>query len=226
MRKVQGERDINLARRMRAVGVPLERDEFEEHLTVHQDRQPLVSFIASRYLTRTYLGTALQTYITIVSNSGVPLALRDLRVWLPWADTPAVLLQDPADPFAPEIYRFPGETSGGFHRSDVIPQSGKTLTRGQAVQGFLLGTHCDPIPRSFRHGTEIPVVFVIEDQFGETYSRELFVMVDRSTEWRPKPKPSRLRRGLFDKPDSPERKHSREVKTVEAAAVCHIKNRT
>jgi hypothetical protein len=226
MCKVQGERDINLAHRMQAVGVPLKLEEFEECLTVHQDKQPLVNSIASRYLTRTYLGITITIYITIVSNSRIPLALRGLRVWLPWADIPVVLLQDPADPFAPEIYRFPGETSGGFHRSELIPQSGKTLTRGQPVEGFLLGTHGDPIPRSFRHGDEIPVVLVIEDQFGETYSRELFVMVDRSTEWRPKPKPPRLRRSLFDKPDGPEREAQPEVTTMEATAGCYVKNRT
>jgi hypothetical protein len=219
MFKGHGEQDGKLAHRMKAVGVPLELDEFEERLTVYVDRLPFVNCIASRYLARTYLGTTIQAYITIVSNSGVPLALRGLRVWLPWTDVPVVLLQDPADPFAPEIYTFPGQTSGGFHRSDVIPQSGKTLTRGQVLEGFLLGSHSDPIPRSLRHGTELPIVLVIEDQFEETYSRELFLTVDRSTEWGPKPKPLPPRRKLFDEPYILKREAQPEIKTVEATVV-------
>jgi hypothetical protein len=143
----------------------------------------------------------IQLYIRLVSNSGVPLTLRGLRLWLPWADTPVVLLQDPADPFAPATYRFPGETSGGFDKSQVIAQFRKTLTRGRPVEGFLLGYHGEPIPRSFRHGTKVPVVLTIEDQFGEIYSRELFLTVDRSAERGPKPKPARPRKRLFDQPD-------------------------
>jgi hypothetical protein len=41
----------------------------------------------------------------------------------------------------PETYRFPSETSGGFEKSEVVAQSAKKLTRGQSVEGFLLGYH-------------------------------------------------------------------------------------
>ena len=226
MVKVHGERDTNLARRMRAVGVPLEPAEFEERLIVHQDREPFVNSIASHYLTRNLIGLTIQLYIMLVSNSEVPLTLRGLRVWLPWADTPVVLLQDPADPIAPETYRFPGQTSGGFDKSQVIVQSGKKLTRGRFVKGFLLGYHGDPIPRSFRHGTEVPIELTIEDQFGEVYSRELFLTVDRSAERGHKPKPPRPRRSLFDKPECPKSEEQPKGKAVEATDASYVKNRT
>jgi hypothetical protein len=216
MARIHGERDLNLAHRMRAVGVPLDRDEFEERLIVQQDREPLVNSIASRYLTRSHIGLSIQLYITIVSNSGAPLTLHGFRIWLPWSDTPVALLQDPADPFAPATYRFPGETSGGFDRSQLIARSCKTLTRGQAVEGFLLGSHGDPIPRSFRHGTEVPVVLVIEDQFGEVYSKELFLTVDRLAERGSKPKLPQPRKRLFDRVDSPIEEAQPKAETVKA----------
>jgi hypothetical protein len=71
-------------------------------------------------------------------GSRVPLALCGLQVWSPRTETPVVLLLDPADPFAPQTYRFPGQTSGGFDKSEVIVQFGK-LTRGRCVEGFLRG---------------------------------------------------------------------------------------
>ena len=145
---------------------------------------------------------------------------------LPWTDTPVCLLQDPADPFAPEIYRFPGERSGGFHRSQLIAQSGKTLTRREPLEGFLLGFHDDPIPRSFRHGTKAPIVLTIEDQFGETYSRELFLTVDRLAERGPKPKPSRPLRNLFDKPDSPKSKEQTKSNLAEVTAASCVEELT
>lgn len=198
MFKVRGEWDFNLAQRMRVVGVPLDRDEFEERLIVHQD--PHVGSVALRYLIDLY--TTIQLYVVIASNSRIPLRLCGVQVSLLWTNIPVELLQDPADPFAPQTYRFPGQTSGGFDKSDIIVQSGKTLTRGQSVEGFLLGYDADPIPQSIRHGSEVPVVLTIEDQFRGTYNKELFAKIDRSAEWGPKPKSARSRRNLFDKPDS------------------------
>jgi hypothetical protein len=226
MVRAYGERDIDLARRMQAVGVPLELDEFKERLIVHQAREPFVDSIAASYLTRSHIGLTIQIYITIISNSGVPLTLCGLQVGLPWTSTPVELLQDPADPFAPEIYRFPGQTSGGIDKSAVIVQSGKKLTRGRSVEGFLLGCHFDPIPLSFRHGTKVPVVLTIEDQFGEFHSRELFLAVDRTAEQGPKPKPPQPRRSLFDKPDSLKREAQHKGNAVEATTSSYVKNRT
>jgi len=223
MVRVRGERDINLAQRMRAVGVPLERDEFAERLIVQQDRGPFGNSIAVRYLTRSHMYITFKLYTRLVSNSEVPVTLRGLQVRLPWTDTPVELLQDPADPFAPQTYRFPGQTSGGFDRSQVIVQSAKTITRERSIEGFLLGYHADPIPRSFRHGAKVPVVLTIEDQLGETYSRELFLMVDRSAELGPKPKPPRPRRSLFDKPDSPKTEAQPKGKAVEATDASYAK---
>ncbi len=225
MVRVHGERDINLAHRMRAVGVPLDLDEFEKRLIVLQEGEPPVDIIASYYLTSYTIGLIVQTYLTLLCDKGGPFTLRGLRVWLPWIDTPVILLQDPADPFAPRTYRFPGQTSGGFDKSEVIVQSGKTLTRGRSVEGLLLGYHFDPIPQSFRHGTKVPIELRIEDQFGEFYSRELFLTVDRTAEWGPKPKHPPPRRSLFDKADSPEREEWPKGKAVEATTAPYHRDR-
>ncbi len=225
MVRVHGERDINLAHRMRVAGVPLALDEFEERLIVQQEGDPLVDSIAASYLTRNHIGLTITVYIRVICNSGVPCTLCGLRVWLLWTDIPVELLQDPADPFAPRTYRFPGQTSGGFDKSEVIVQSGKTLTRGRSVEGLLLGYHFDPIPQSFRHGTKVPIELGIEDQFGEFYSRELFLTVDRTAEWGPKPKHPPPRRSLFDKADSPEREERPKGKAVEATTAPYHRDR-
>jgi hypothetical protein len=224
MIRVHGERDINLAYRMRAVGVPLELDEFEERQIVQQAREPLVDSIAAHYLTQNHIGLTVQLYVSIAYNSGVPLMLCGLQVRLPWTDNLVELLADPVDPFAPATYRFPGQKSIEFDKSEVIVHSGKTLTRGRLVEGFLLGYHCDPIPRSYRHGSEVPVVLTIEDQFGELYSRELFLTVDRTAERKPKPNSRPPRRSLFDEADSPTIGAQAKGNAVVATAVC-MKNR-
>jgi hypothetical protein len=210
---------------MHAAGVPLEQNEFEERLIVYQDRQPLVNSIASHWLTRNYMGVIIQYYVTIGSNSGIPFRLNGIEVNLPWSDMRVELMQDPADPLAPQTYGFPRQTSGGFDKSEVLIQSAKTLTHGQSVYGFVFGQHPDPIPPSFRHGTEVPVVLTIEDQFGEFYSRELFLTVDRSAESGPKPKPLPSRGSLFDKADGPEREAQPESEPV-LAKVIGLSSRT
>lgn len=203
MSKFQSERDRDQAYRMKALQIPIKTDEFEERLIVCQDKEPCANTIASRYLTTNHMGLTLTSYLRVINNSEIHLTLCGFQVSLPWKDTPALLLQDPADPFAPQTYRFPGENSGGFDISQIIVQSGRTLTRGRYVEGFLLGYDVDPIPPSYRSGTELPVVLTIEDQFGEVYSNELFLAVDRSAERQPKliPKPSRRRKRLFEKQD-------------------------
>jgi hypothetical protein len=222
----RGEQDLNLADRLRAVGVPLERDEFEECLIVRQSREPFVNSIASRFLTRNYIGLTIHTYITIISNSRDPLRLCGFQVRLPWTDSPIELLQTPSDSFAPPTCKFPGQVHGGFDKSQLIVQFGKKLTRGQSVEGFLLGYHGDPIPRSFRHGAKVPVVLTIADQFGEFYLRELRLTVDRTAERGPKPAPPRPRRRLFDKSDKPKREAQLKGSSMETTAAFPVRNQT
>jgi hypothetical protein len=175
---------------------------FEEALIITQGEGLGENSIASRYLCRHFISLIIIVYIKIVGNSTVPLTLCSFQLNLLWKDSPASLLPDPADLFAPLTYRFPGQSGEQFDRSDVIVQSGKTLRRGQSVEGFLLAYDGDPIPNTFRHGSNVPVVLNIADQFGGIYSKELSLRADRSVEWRPKPQPARPRRRLFDQPDS------------------------
>jgi hypothetical protein len=203
MSRVKNELELAVAQRMRALGIPLDQKESKERVLVSQDRTPLVNIIATKYLSSRSLGTAITTYVTIVNNSEIPLALCGIQLNLPWKDAPAILLQDPADDFSPQVYRFPGEMDGGFDRSDMLPHTGVTLRFGRSVEGFIFAYDLDPVPPGFRHGQEVPVLLVIEDQFGELYERELLLAVDRTVERGPKPKPHRPQRkgSLFDKRD-------------------------
>ena len=219
--------DLQLARRMHVVGVPLDLGEFEDSLIIRQDRESVVHSIASSYISSHHIGLVIITYIKVVGNSPVPLRLCGFDLRLPWQECPATLLPDPADPLAPAIYKFPGNNGSRFDHSQIIWQSGKTLRRGNSHEGFLLAFEHDPLPIDFKHGVGVPVVLNIFDQFDEIHTQELTLTADRSVEWLPKPKLSPRRRNLFDKRDSricesrcASRPAPRESKTVECAVSC------
>jgi hypothetical protein len=83
----------------------------------------------------------------------------------------------------------------------VIPQSGKTLRRGRAIEGYLLAIDPDPIPPEIHHGARVTAKLTILDQYDEGHPNDLSLWVDRSAEWGPKPKALKPRRSLFDYPD-------------------------
>jgi hypothetical protein len=120
---------------------------------------------------------------------------------LPWKNTPASLLQDPADSNAPAIYKFPRYNASQYDRSEVIFQSGKTLRRGQLLEGYLLAVDPEPVPSEIRHGTDITAKLTIFDQFDAEHSSDLILRADRSAEWGPKPVAPKPRKRLFDNPD-------------------------
>jgi hypothetical protein len=145
----------------------------------------------------------IESYITIVGNTSEPFTLSGLEVCLPWKYDPATLLQDPADDLRRKTFNFPNQKSGGYDRSEVIAQSNRTLTGGRFTSGWLLAYDLKPIPREFRHGSELPIILNIIDQFDNSHLRELLLMVNRLNEREsPKPTASRPRRSLFAKPDA------------------------
>jgi hypothetical protein len=196
------ESDLRIAQRLQASGVPLAVDGFDERVKVIQDTVRLSQRITSYFIIPGSLGLKIECYITIVGNSSEPFRLNGFQVRLPWKEGLAILLQDPADYFAPQIFKFPGENSGGYGRSDVIVQSHRTLTFGRSTSGWLLAWDNQPIPEGFRHGSELSIILDVIDQFDNAHPRELRLMVDRLAERTPpKPRVSR-HRSLFAKPDA------------------------
>jgi len=193
--------ELGLARRMLTLGVPMDAGAFAEALVVRQERGPFANSIALSYLTSIHLGIIIILYIKVVCNRGMCFALSGFELYLPWKDTPATLLPDPADPSAPTIYRFSGYNASQYDKSEVICQSGKTLRRGQPLEGYLLAVDPEPVPSEIRHRTDVTAKLTIFDQFDQGYSYDVVLRVDRSVEWGPKPVVPKRRSRLFDRPD-------------------------
>ena len=185
---------------MRTAGVPINLEAFEEELIVRQEGGSLENSIASSFLTRSYIGIYICTYLTMAGNRGVPFELSDFELYLPWKEMPVRLLEDPADPFAPITYTFSPYNAAKFDKSQVIFRTGKMLRRGQSLEGFLLAVDPEPIPAEISHGVEITATLSIFDQFGDGHSSDLILTVDRMAERGPKPA-AKPRKGLFDQPD-------------------------
>jgi hypothetical protein len=122
--------NVDLARRMRATGVPMDAGAFAEDLVVRQEGEPLMNSIALRYLSRTDIGTVIIAYIKLIGNRTMPFMLSGFELCLLWKNTPATLLPDPADPSAPQIYKFSQYDESGYDKSELLFQTGKTLRRG------------------------------------------------------------------------------------------------
>jgi hypothetical protein len=110
----------DLARRMRALAVPLDMGAFAEAVVVRQEGGWFANSAALSYLTSTLLGTVITVYLKFTGNRAIPFALSGVELCLPWKNTPASLLQDPADSNAPAIYKLavdpepiPGEIRHG-----------------------------------------------------------------------------------------------------------------
>jgi hypothetical protein len=107
----------------------------------------------------------------------------------------------PADPEAPQIYTFSPNNVAQFDRSQLIFRSGKTLRRGQSLEGFILASDPEPMPFEFRHGAPVTAILRIFDQFDDVQSTDLDLWVDRSAEWGRKPVAPKPRKRLFEQPD-------------------------
>jgi hypothetical protein len=161
---------------MRAMGAPIDLGRFEKDLVVHR-------------------------YITIIGKRAVPFTLCGFELYLPGKNTPAQLLPDPADPYAPAVYTFSAYDTSRYEKKEMIFQSGKTLRRGQLLEGYLLAIDPDPIPAEIRHRTNATAKLTIFDQFDAAHSSDLILTVDRSAEWGPKPVAPQPRITLFDQSD-------------------------
>jgi len=134
---------LNDARRMRAAGVPLDLGQFRDSLNI---RQHTVCTISTHYFVANFGGFIITTGLKITCESKTPLRICEFALKLPWKEERPMLLADPLSPTETEIFRFPGERSGGYHRSEVIGAMPILLRHGMSVEGFLLAYDHDPLP--------------------------------------------------------------------------------
>lgn len=202
--------DFQLASRMSALGLPIDLGEFQRPVLINQVGEFYENFVASSYLSRNGIGVGTVCHLTVVNIQAIPVKLCDFELVLPWSNSLLNLLPDPANPDAPEVYRFPGYSAYQYARGDVLPRPG-ILRRGQSLDGLLLAVGLDPIPSSFRNRTVVPVQLRIFDQFNTGHPTELRLLVDRSEERAAKPKAThRTRRSLFGHPDRQPKESTRE----------------
>ena len=77
-----------------------------------------------------------------------------------------------AEKFTFTIERAPGldlskQCAMKFDKNQTIPQSNKTLRRGQSIEGYLLAMAREPIPAEIRHGASLTAELTVFDQFDE-----------------------------------------------------------
>jgi hypothetical protein len=174
--------DLELLRRMRAAGVPLELNDDDRAGTCPPAIGLSIEWNAVGIAQE--IGTISTGYIVdmyIVPNLPWPVEIRSAVLDLPWADPHFQWICDPAENGAKYgMYWLPG-TDLGYSRDRIINHiigSGKALTRGRSLSGILLG-HGMRMPESVSHGNEVPAFLRVFDQFGREFSAAMPLRADR-----------------------------------------------
>jgi hypothetical protein len=180
--------DIEMERRLRAAGVPLE---------VGEDDCGIAALPAyGLFITQTGECSVLELdpcgvgYILdlrIVPNLPWPFEISALELELPWQDSFLHWIPDPLETFAKDgMYWVPTKEPLSYSRDQVINHyigTGKRLSRSRSLGGLLLGVGA-LMPDSVLHGGEVPALVRISDQFGKHYSTVLCLRASRMSEAR------------------------------------------
>ena len=87
-----------------------------------------------------------------------------------------------------------------YPRSQVLNlriQNSLRLQRGQMIEGVILATGVNPIPKAYRHGQIVPITLAFLDQNENQIRETADLLVDRL--WKPKHKFAPRKTGLFDR---------------------------
>jgi hypothetical protein len=76
-------------------------------------------------------------------------------------------------------------------------QNSLRFQRGQIIEGVILATGVNPIPKAYRHGQIVPIELAFLDQDEDQVRETADLFVDRL--WKPKPKLEPHKTGLFDR---------------------------
>ena len=193
------QRRIELAHRLRAVGVPLEIDvdDRERDLLMRQISGEAESFAFISKCGGT--GYAVCMRLTCVRPD---FAISSIDLEVPWSDPSISSLEDPIHTGDPHgEYCFPGESLYKFHRSLVINHCAdvtRMRSRGTTFEGLLLWAGMNPIPDDWPLWKKIPAFVVVYDQFGSTYGYPVTLLDSRDKKSFPREQRKSTRKPLFE----------------------------
>lgn len=202
MKKETAEGRFALARRLRAVGVPL-RD--AEDTTQYELRIDQVGGVnESQVFDLDCGGTGYMLDLVITNNLPSPVTIFDFELEPPWNDPRFHWLDDPDEWEPPaDSYFFPGWNRYGFPRKLVLNHRRRSkgeLRPGAVREGLLLGWGYAPIPDCFTHGCSVDAKLSIVDRLEHRFSAEVSLWVCRSAKLIRK---ASKRAPLFSQPDEP-----------------------
>lgn len=200
MRSSKWRADLEMARRMRAAGVPLELDDDNcgdrppaKGLSIERNAEGMAEAIGDT-------STAYVLDVFIVPNLPWPVEIASANLHLPWDDPHFQWIVDPSGNGGHDgMYSVPG-TCLSYPRDQIINHfigCGHALTQGRSLSGMLLGLGMD-MPKTVLHGSEVPAFLCIFDQFGREYSAAMPLRAHRVRASGPK---KSARKPLFSCPD-------------------------
>ena len=200
------QRSLALARRIRAAGIPvyIVEDDGEaprdpsSGLLVYQEG----GVIDSRAFD--FCGSAGYIIRMVITVNLPRFAIAGFGLELPWKSY-VRWLDDPVEIDGRSVvYRFGGKDLE-FERSQVLNHLADvrhTWSPGESLRGHLLGIGNEPIPEQFQHGTMIPAILIIYDQFWREYRSSFSLWTERTQEPVSRARSGiRQKGGLFDRRD-------------------------
>jgi hypothetical protein len=206
--KTKSEVNLDLARRIRAAGVPIHIAEDDEKTGCMPSDGLIVrqqGAVADSTAFEFEAGTGF--IINLAITVSVPsMAISYFGLDLPWEKINFRWLPDPLESGDDSmLYKFAGKDSLAFERSEVMNHYAdvrQMLQHGRSIAGLLLGLSMEPIPDEFRTGTLVPATVVIGDQFSREFRSEVSLFINkREKHVRRAGSEIRRRGGLFEKRD-------------------------
>jgi hypothetical protein len=175
--------DVEMERRLRAAGVPLEVGEDDcgmalpaNGLFIRQTGECLAFDLDP-------CGVGYILDLRIAPNFPWPFEISTLKLDLPWEDSFFHWIPNPLETCAKEgMYWFPTKDPLGFSYAQGINHhigSGTRFSRGRSIGGLLLGVGSF-MPDSIHQGSEVPAFVRVFDQFGKEYASAFSLRADRA----------------------------------------------
>jgi hypothetical protein len=202
------QRDLALARRVRAAGISIYIGEDDGEVAQDPPRGLLVCQEGGAIESRAFdfYGAAAYIIRAIITVNLPKFAIGGFGLELPWKSY-VRWLEDPIEIGGRSVvYRFGGRELPEFERSEVLNHRAdvrRIWSRGSSLKGHLLGIGNEPIPEQFPHGAIIPAFLIVYDQFSRPYRSSVSLWTDRTT-IRVRDVRSEAQRtdGLLDHPDA------------------------
>ncbi len=175
--------NLALARRIRAAGIAIHINEDDEEVPRDPSTGLLIYQVGGVSESRMFdcFGGAGYMIDAAIAVNVPQFAIARFGLELPWKGT-VRWLEDPLESDGSAVYRFGGEDPLEFERNEVLNHFAnvrRTWSRGQSIQGLLLGTVDAPIPTEFRHGAMVPAFLIVYDQFWREFRSSVSLWTDR-----------------------------------------------